>query len=231
LAVALVLAFSACGGDGNGGSDGGSQSKRAIEPDAQEHAESILLTLTDFPDGWRADAPREEDEEGQEAFNECVGADYSAFTVTGDADSDHFAMGETAEASSEALVYESEQMAAEALEQWAQAIEGEEADTCMSEWLGEFEDEDFEVTGAEVGELSFTPPSGVDDARAWQVEMTIEGKAGSQSEDVSVSAYIDLVQLRNGETTAQVTTGDVFSPFDSALRDELVAAVAGRMSE
>jgi hypothetical protein len=140
-------------------------------------------------------------------------------------------MGETAMASSEAQVFEREQMAADAVANFAEALDREEADTCMTDRLGEFEDEDVEITGAEVGELSFTPPSGVDDANAWQVATTIEGKAGGQAEGVSVTAYFDLVQLRSGEKTAEVTTGDIAAPFDPELRDDLVAAVAGRMSE
>jgi hypothetical protein len=57
------LALAACGGDGEG-DDGGSQIQRAIEPAAQERAESF----SDFPDGWRAGTPDEEDNEDEEAF-------------------------------------------------------------------------------------------------------------------------------------------------------------------
>jgi hypothetical protein len=101
----------------------------------------------------------------------------------------------------------------------------------MSDFLGQFEDEDFEITGAEVSGLSFTPLSGVDDAKAWQVVISIEGKAGSQAEGVSATGYVDLVQLRSGAGVSEVTTGDVYSPFDAQTRDQLVAAVAGRMSQ
>jgi hypothetical protein len=234
LALTLwCLALSACGGDGDGNGNGSSRDfQRTIEPEAQERAESILLTLTDFPDGWRAEEPAEDDdEESDEAFAECIGADYSAFTMIGDAESDDFAMGETAVASSEAQVFETEQMAADAVAEFVEGLGNEAADTCMSEMLGEFEDEDVEITGAEVSELSFTPPPGVDDAYAWQVVVTVEGKAGSQAEGLSVPAYADLVQLRNGDETAEVTTTDIQTPFDPELRDELVAAVVGRMAE
>ena len=232
FALALgCLVLSACGGDGNEANSGGNQLKRAIEPAAQERAESMLLTLSDFPDGWREDEPADNDEESDEAFRECVGADFSAFTVIGDAESDDFAMGETATASSGAEVFESEQMAAEAVAEFAERLGSEVADTCMSEMFGAFQDEAVEITGAEIGELSFTPPPGVDDANAWQVEVTIEGKAGSQAEGISVPVYVDLVQLRNGDATAEVTTSDIATPFDPELRDQLVAAVAGHISD
>jgi hypothetical protein len=191
----------------------------------------MLLQLANFPDGWRTEERAEDDEEGDEAFRDCAGVDFSAYTVTGDAQSDNFAMGDTTTASSDAEVFENEQMASEAVERFAQALAGEEADTCMTDLLGEFEDENVEITGAEVGELSFTPPPGVEDAKAWQVTVTIEGKPGGQAEGVSVTAYFDLVQLRSGEETAEVTTGDILTPFDPELRDDLIAAVAGHMAD
>jgi hypothetical protein len=231
LAIALLCAaVSACGGGGDSNEES-SRLQVAIDSEGQTRAESMLLQLTDFPDGWRAGEPSEEDEEGDEAFRDCVDVDFSDFTVIGEARSDDFAMGETATASSEAKVFETEEMAADAIARFASAFDSAEADACMTDFLGEFEDESVEIAGAEVGELSFTPPSGVDDAKAWQVAISIEGKAGSQADRVSATGYVDLVQLRSGAGISEVTTVDVFSPFDAGLRDQLVAAVASRMSE
>lgn len=224
------LALSACGGDGNGDTGGGSGFQRAIEPQAQERTESMLLTLSDFPDGWRAGAPDEEDEESEAAFRECAGVDYSAFTIIGEAQSDDFTMGETTEASSEAEVFESAEMAAASVDEFTRGFAADEADACMSEYLGEFEDDEVEITETEVGELSFTPPSGVDDASAWQVVVTVEGKPGTEAAGVSVPVYVDFVLVRTGAETAAVSTVDILTPFDSELRDELVAAVVGRMA-
>jgi hypothetical protein len=232
FAVTLgCLALSACGGNGDGESAGRSEVRRAIEPKAQERAESIVLALSDFPDGWRASPSAEESDEEQEAFNECLGADYSAFTLIGEANSDDFAMGEAATASSDAGVFESEEMAAHAVEERAEGLAGEEVAACVIELLGDPPGEDLEVTEAQVGELSFAAPPGVDDAMAWQLEIRIQGKAGSEAEGVSVNAYSDIVLLRHGDATVQVTTTDLPTPFDPELRDELVAAVAARMSE
>jgi hypothetical protein len=232
LAIALLCAAaSGCGGAGNNNNQSG-QLRVAIDPEAQARAGSMLFRLTDFPDGWRAYEPEREDEERARLPESCVRADYSAFTVIGDARSDDFGMGGTARASSQSQVFESEQMAAGWLAEFAAVLDSEEADTCMTDLLRAFsEDANFEITGAEVGELSFTPPPGVDEAHAWQVEAAIEGKAGSQAEGLSVTAYADFVQLRNGDVTAEVSTTDIATPFDSELRDQLVAAVAARMSE
>jgi hypothetical protein len=79
-AAAVLVVTPACGGNGGSGGDGDdTASERAIEPEAQERAESIGLKLADFPNGWRASAP-EEDESGQEEFNKCIGVDYSELT-------------------------------------------------------------------------------------------------------------------------------------------------------
>ena len=61
--------------------------------------------------------------------------------------------------------------------------------------------------------------------------VTVEGKPGTDAAGVSVDAYLDFVLLREGAATAAVTTQDVVTPFDPALRDELIAAVAKRLTE
>jgi hypothetical protein len=215
---------------GTANGDSGGSIQRAIEPEAQQRAESIVLTLSDFPDGWRAEADTAEDEDDEEAFNECVGADYSGLTIIGEAHSDDFWTGETAVVSAVVAVFESEQMAKQAFAERAAGFEDEDANACLPQLFGE-PPGDAELTSAEVGELSFTPPAGVDAADAWQVAVTVEEKAGSQNEGLSVTAYADQVMLRSGDTITTVTTTDLGTPFDPELRDELVAAVAGRMAE
>ena len=49
--VILLVAAGACGGDDDEGE--ATASGIAIEPKAQQRAESINLTLADFADGWR----------------------------------------------------------------------------------------------------------------------------------------------------------------------------------
>jgi hypothetical protein len=225
--VSLALA-AACGGGDEGDA---TKAERAIQPEAQNRAESIVLKLSDFPDGWRASSPEDEDEREAESFRKCLGADYSGFTLIGDADSSDFAMGETAEASSEAQVFESEKEAVDALEAFSDGMQSEGIDECMSELLTGEVDPDFEVGDVAAGELSFTPPAGVEDARAWQIAIPIEGKSGGESEGVSVTGYIDLIFLREGDAIGSVQTVDVLSPFDPQIRDELVDAVAGRMNQ
>ena len=225
------FALSACGGGEDGESES-SQFQRAIEPQAQERAESVLLTSSDFPAGWQTEpADPEDDLDGDEAFNDCIGVDYSDFTLIGEAESDDF-LGEQAErASSESEVFENEEAAADAISELTEGFGSDEASTCMNEMLGEFEDEEVAITKAELQELDFTAPPGVDDANGWRIAFTIEGKEGTQSEGATAVAYIDLIQIRSGETTAELSTLDVEQPFDAEMRDELLGVVADRLSE
>jgi hypothetical protein len=110
----------------------------------------------------------------------------SAFTKVGEARSDGFAMGETAQASSEADVFESAEMAEAAVAEFTRGFGDDEASACMSEYLRELEDDQVELTQAEVGELSFTPPAGLDDASAFQAVVTVEGMPGTQQESRSM---------------------------------------------
>lgn len=161
LAISALLGGAvACGGkDGGGGSDGEREATRAIQPEAQEYAQSLILTLSDFPDGWRQ---RQADDEttGREEFRACLGVDLSPFTITGEAESDDFLIGEYAEVSSAADVFKSEQMASDAFAEAAAGYDSEEADACMTELVGGGGD-DVEFGEIEIGPLSFTPPSGV----------------------------------------------------------------------
>jgi hypothetical protein len=224
----VSLAFAAgCGGGDEGDA---TRAGRAIKPEVQNRAESIVLQLSDFPDSWRASPPEDEDEEEAERFRKCLGADYSGFTLTGDAESSDFAMGETSQVSSETQVFESEEEAGDALEALSDGMQSEGIDECMGELLTGEIDADFEVGEVDVGELSFTPPQ-VEEANAWQIAIPIEGKPEGESEGDRITGYIDLVFLREGDTIATVQTLDVLTAFDSALRSELVDAVASRMTQ
>jgi hypothetical protein len=224
--VALLLAVSAaCGGDGDGGG-GEREAERAIEESAQERAEGVVLQLSDFPDGWRA-SPAEEDDDREEEFRECVGVDFSTVTIIGEAQSDDFAQ-DSAEASSNAAVFETEADATTSFEELASGMGSGSANECLQDFLEEAVDPDVEVENVDLGELSFTPPSGVDDSRAWQ--LAIEASS-SEAEGLSATVYFDVIDLRAGDVVARVQAIDVLSPFDPELRDELVDAVAGRMTD
>ncbi len=237
MSVALIAsAGSACaGGDDTGTTSAtgitapkkkGTASQRAIDPAAQAHAESLLLTLSDFPDGWRG-SPSEDDDEDDDKHRRCIGTDYSAFTITGEADSDQFSMGESTTAESEATVFKSESDAQGSLQEFADGMRGPTAEDCFGRIIKKaLRGEDYKLGEVDIGELSFSAPEGVDEARAWQLVIPLEP---TSDQGINVTVYIDVLHVREGDVLASVTTQDVLSPFDADLRRKLVEVVAGRM--
>jgi hypothetical protein len=102
---------------------------------------------------------------------------------------------------------------------------------CVKELMEDaLEGEDVKVGEIDVGELSFTPPPRVDQAAAAQVAIPLEVTSGS-TKGMSVTVYLDLIHLREGDELVYVSTQDALTPFDSDLRDDLLQAVASRMSD
>ena len=150
-------------------------------------------------------------------------------TIVGEADSDEFAMG-NAEAASDVAVYESETEATTAFEELEAGMQSESASDCLKEVLEENVKSGVEIGDVELGELSFTPPSGVDSARAYQLAISAESTSGAD-EGMSATVYLDFIDLREGDLIARVQTSNVLSEFDPELRDQLVDTLAGRATD
>jgi hypothetical protein len=173
------------------------------------------------------------DESGRDKFNECIGVDYSELTRIGDAESQDFAK-DSAEATSDVVIFEDDQQAVDALSEHSDGLSGTTAEDCFQDLVEEAVKEegnegDIKLGEIDIGELSFTPPD-VDEAKAWQIEMPVEITSGV-GKGFEPSVYIELVTLREGNTTAVLTTQDVLTEFDRDLRDKLVQTLADRMSE
>jgi hypothetical protein len=242
VAGVVLAAAAACGGNGNGNGDG-TAAGRAIEPEAQQKAESINLTLADFPNGWRVSAPESDDDTGREVFNECIAVDYSGLTRIGDAESQDFfshrraVEGGATQASSAVVIFDDEQQAEDAMSKYSESFGGSAAEDCFQDVIeramrAEGDNEGFEgfkLGEVDIGEVSFTPPD-VDEAQAWQIVIPLEATSGV-GEGLEPNFYLELVLLREGDATARLLTQDVLQEFDHELRDQLVRAVAGRMTE
>lgn len=226
LGALALAAGAACGGGGNGTPRA---AKRAIEPNAQRRAKSIVLKLSDFPSGWRASARSPDDPGGSEKFRKCIGVNLSDTTLIGDAESREFAMEEDRSASSDAEILKSAAQAQQGLDRFSKGMADiARAEECLR---GLFKKAlaDFKVGEISVGELSFHRPADVDEAKAWETVIQVEPASG-EGNGLSVPIYLDLTFLRKGDAVANVQTVDTFDPFDSELRDNLVQAVARRMS-
>ncbi len=185
-----------------------------IEPEAQEVAESITLEQTDLPAGWEPGKP-------VGLIWTCDAGDYSELTMTGTAtgeELEHLAVGR---ATSRAQVYATEQMAAEALDILADQLEREEIGNCMLDVL--VQDPEGRRFQAQIREIEISAPAGVDEARAWQAEIT--------SDDDEIRQYEEMVALRAGERIAFVITSRVPTPLSPAVRDVLVAPVGESLTD
>lgn len=235
--VALVVAagVSACGGSGErNGASGSSSPKRDIQPEAQQRAESILLQRSDFPDEWRASAPESDRAADEEGWT-CMGSDFSTFTVTGEAVSKTFTHEDTTEASSDSTVAESEDQAEGVLREISDGMNGAAAEDCVRDlwqkWASEDESlEEAKIGEVSVGELNVAAPSDVAETKAWRIFVEVEATSG-EAKGLSIEGYLDYVVMRNGDCIAGVQTSDAFTPFDSALRNELLQTLADRMSD
>jgi hypothetical protein len=179
LVGVVLAATAACGGNGNGDE---TASGRAIEPEAQERAESIGLKLTDFPNGWRASTPEADGESAQARFRECMGVDFSELTIIGEAESQDFGK-DSAEANSDVNIFEDDQQAEDGVREYSDGIGGTAAEDCFQDLVEdavreEGNDADIKLGEVDIGELSFTPPENVDEAKAWQVEIPVEITSG-----------------------------------------------------
>lgn len=142
LTLLVLVSGTACGG--GGGSDTRA-AKHAISQNTQKQAESINLKLADFPDGWRASTPSD-DQASNKKFRKCIGVDLSKVTVTGDASSKDFAKGENATASSEAQITKTEEGATGAIEQIATGLSSTKSKDCFRDAIGS-------TPGFKVGEI------------------------------------------------------------------------------
>jgi hypothetical protein len=239
FAAALVVVLtvgSACGGNRSDET----ASARAIEPEAQQRAESINLTLADFPDGWRIAADESDDDTSREVYNECISVDHSGLTRTGDAESqDFFAQdGQAEQASSAVVIFDDEQQAEGAMSTYSEGFRGSAAEDCfqdVNERAARAEGDNegfFEVIKfgeVDIGELSFTPPD-VDEAEAWQIVIPLESTSAA-GEGQELNVYLELVLLREGDTTARLLTQKAVTEFDRDLRDKLIQTLADRMTQ
>lgn len=232
--IVLLVAAGACGGDDDEGE--ATASGIAIEPEAQQRAESINLTLADFadfPDDWRVAAPESDDDTGREVFNECISVDYSGLTRTGDAKSQDFfdLGGEAEQASSAVVIFDDEQQAEDAMSKYSEDFGGRAAEDCFQDVIERAVNKQglvFKLGEADIGELSFTPPD-VDEAQAWQIVTPLESPSGA--EEGLPNLYLELVLLREGDTTARLLTQHLQTEFDRDLRDKLIQTLADRMTQ
>lgn len=205
--AAFAVLLGACGG-----SSTSKGPKKDLRPEDQARAESIILTLDDMSQGWRAEKS-EHDDSGPDCFQ----PDLSDITQTGRAESPDFYRGNNTFVSSLASMFATDQDANAAYDR----IAGQDLADCLAEYLKSQSDQAVTIKDVSSGELSF--PSLGDRSAAYEIAMELE------TNGFSPSAYVDLVFIQRRRGMGTVFFFDVLSPFDEASREELARRVAQRM--
>jgi hypothetical protein len=232
FALGVALIGSGCGGGDDGGgeatpepiptSDVGATTSTvattSISDDrAGELATSMLLRLSDFPTGWRAQPAS--DEEGCAGIEEVT----KKFDALGKAESDDFVQGQATQAGSQAALFGDEKTAMDVLNYVEETIQSEEFRDCINDYLREQADEDVTFEEVQVGQTSF--PSLGDRSSAWQVVIP------AKSEELSLAVYLDAVYIARSSAVSTLLFLDFLTPFDEQLRTDLARIVARRMEE
>jgi hypothetical protein len=226
LMVLLALAgigalLVACGGAGStetdpgaGSSSEGDQTEStASDAEASRLADAALLQLADFPQGWRAEASDDDDEE------DVCGDLSEEFDVQAERESDQFSEGEVPTALSAAAVLNSDDEAEEALA----VLTNPSLTECFADELQSVAEDEGANADASFGELNVGNLG--DESNATQVVVETE------TEGVSVDLYVDLIAVRVGPVASFYLFVDVFSPFDTASEEEIVGSAVARVAE
>jgi hypothetical protein len=230
LGFVFLLLGAACGGGdetttagGNGSSATAASTTAPSETvvsteDAEALSKSMLLRLTDFPTGWRAD-PSNDDDEG------CAGIEKltDRYNVLGKAESDTFAKGDLTEAASSAGIFGEEAEARDALNYLEASFQDESFRKCIEDSVRKDAGSNVSVGDVRVGQLSFAALG--DRSSAWEIVVPLE------AEGVSVTLYVDAVFIRTGSALGIVFFSDAFDPFDEQMREDLARVVEERMDE
>ncbi|MER3410838.1 MAG: hypothetical protein C4306_12385 [Thermoleophilia bacterium] len=185
--------------------------KRVFRKEDQTRARRIVLRLADFPSGWRA-----EHDGGKSSDKlDCLSPDFSDLTTTGGATSPWFFKGEAPFATSFSSFFETSDQARAAYDRLAT----EDLANCLAESIAKSE-------GTKVGDVSWGKlalPRLGDRSSAYQVAVRFE------IGELTPSAYVDWVFIQRQRALAVMVFGDILTPFDEDLREDLVAKVAARM--
>jgi hypothetical protein len=138
-------------------------------------------------------------------------------------------MGDNSEIFSSVSVYTTEEEANQVLDLGAGVLTDQSQADCFEDTFQKRLENDpdtqqFEVHDAELGELSFTPPTGVEESRAFQVVLPVE------ADGASVDVVLEAVVLHQGDALVTLGTVGADDPLDPSLRDDLAQVLAGKMA-
>jgi hypothetical protein len=223
LIPALLLAALsfACGGDDDSDEeDEPADSAEDSQGESSENdlAESLLLTVDDFPPGW-AEAPLDESETADEQLEEC---DQESDGKTGEAQSEDFSDNDTREISQQLAVFTSPDEVGAALDQAESQLE------CLRDAVldGAIDTDQASVTDASLGAVSFREFG--DRTDAYRLTLVFEAEGNEVIDEAEV--YLDAVYVLVDRVGFGILAFDVFSPFSTTELEEIVETATGKVS-
>jgi hypothetical protein len=209
LVVAATVV--ACGGGSSNNGNASSPKTRtaATVPADERLAETSLLKLDDFPNGWTAKDSKEDNEDGA-----CAAVNDAKHAVSGRASSPDFAHGGNTTATQAIYVYRT---VGEARRYFGPLAGAELRDCFRKEFKKAFES-DNPTAGVKYGDISTgelkVEPAGDENAAA-RFEIPVETKG------IDVYIYIDVVVARTGRALSIMLFSDALTEFDLELRAKL----------
>lgn len=204
IVAAIALLGTSCSGPGE---EKDADADELLPRDAE--AQTMLLTLSDFPTGWTED--KSEDNTPTE-FAKCEQEAPSG--RVGHAATGNFSENGTSSIEHSVVVFET---ADDASKSWDRF--GEFAG-CMAKVIndGKLDDDEMEAGGAKVQEMSF--PALGDATRANRITFTAKSKEDSGPFS-QVDAFIDVIWVQQGEVAFTLVATDVLTPFSISMVEEM----------
>lgn len=204
FAILAGAVFAACGGVDD--------AEPTAEPNTSEDAtaQSMLLTIQDFPTGWTQIEDDGEDEESP--FDALCDIEPADIKITGRAETGDFESSSQATISQNAAVYESDgevERVNAALDEFFDCMVGAIND-------GELDDDGVKFSNAKKGELSM--PAFGESMTSTRISFQAE------QEDIALKPtfYLDIVGIQQGRYLSVFFAFDSFSPFDTAMLTEVL---------
>jgi hypothetical protein len=234
--IALTFTAAACGGgSGDKKSDGPSESEPTSSPTAnpsnaadQAIAEGSVLVLADFPSGWEAKAPDDdEDDAANHRIASCMGVDYDELYGgrSGEADSKDFEISDDESLSNSVQISPDETRAEHAFE----LASTDKFPECLLAETEKYikkaaaDEEDMKVGKLSFNQLSFDKFG--DKTIAYRLTVPI----ATQGFDIDVIG--DFILVRVGRGTTLISSQSMSSPFDVNELSNFTKIATDRLTE
>jgi hypothetical protein len=221
--LAMTLLLVACGGSGSSSSNSSSSSATpSVSPTTVAPSPALrasVLQLTDFPDGWRADPPTNDDQ----TENSCYG---DVVKPISKATSDDYSKDQST-ASSTAVIFADEAQVKSLLTK----VQDRSVLSCLHDAMEQLMKDNLKTSGEadsiKAMDVALGPVSAKrygDESVALQAKVSVTLTTGFE-----FAEYLDIYFVRVGRLGASFQFTNTFTAFDSTLRDQLINGSVTRL--